>query len=58
MSLTLSGSGDDTLLSWEEKPEAQSYCVERGDLVVLRATGGDFGSRDLEILSAGDICVN
>ena len=42
LKLTLSGSGNDTLLSWDEQPEAQSYCVVRGDLGVLRATGGDF----------------
>ena len=40
--LGLSGSGSTTLLSWDQNPEAQGYCVERGDLGVLRATGGDF----------------
>ena len=40
--LTLSGSGGDTILSWDEQPEATGYCVERGDLGVLGATGGDF----------------
>ncbi len=107
LSLTLSGSGNDTLLSWDGQPGAQSYCVERGDLLVLRTTGGNFtlslrqelasrttetsllfsgtpgpgegywflvrdnpsgtfdsgcpsqvGSRDNEILNAGDVCVN
>ena len=107
LNLTISNSGDDSLLSWDEKPVAQRYCVERGDLATLRATGGDFtgslrqelasnttatslvfsgspaegegywflvkdspggtfdsgcpsqiGSRDFEILSAGDFCVN
>ena len=42
LALSLSGSGSDTLLNWDEHPEAQGYCVERGDLGVLRATGGDF----------------
>ncbi len=42
LALGLSGSGSATLLSWEQNPEAQGYCVERGDLGVLRATGGDF----------------
>jgi hypothetical protein len=42
LEVTLSGPGNDTLLGWEDKPEAQGYCVERGDLQVLRATGGDF----------------
>jgi hypothetical protein len=105
--LDASGSGDDTVLSWNEPPGAESYCVELGDLGVLLATGGDFrasimqelashttttflvfvgspapgegywflvkdnpagsfdsgcpsqvGSRDEEISSAGDVCVN
>lgn len=105
--LTLSGSGNDSLLTWNEPPGAESHCVEMGDLGALRATGGDFrfsivqelashiratslrfagtpaegegywflvkdnpsgtfdsgcpsqvGSRDDEIMSAGDICVN
>lgn len=107
LELTLSGSGDDTLLSWNEPPGAESYCVEMGDLGSLVATEGDFrfsivqelashgkttslrfsgtpargegywflvkdnpagtfdtgcasqvASRDEEILSAGDVCVN
>ncbi len=107
LDLALSGSGDDTLLSWNEPAGAESYCVEMGDLGVLRATDGDFtssiaqelashttansllfsgapgpgegywflvkdnpagtfdsgcpsqvGSRDQEISSAGDTCVN
>lgn len=107
LELRVSGSGTDTLLHWDPQSGAQSYCVERGDLVLLRATGGDFtvslrqelesnttetslvfsgvpepgetywflvrensagtfdtgcpsqiDSRDSEILSAGDICVN
>lgn len=107
LSLTLSVSGTDSLLSWDENPDALGYCVERGDLGNLRATGGNFtgslrqelasnttatsllfsgtpregeafwflvkdnpagtfdsgcpsqiGSRDFEILSAGDFCVN
>ncbi len=42
MELRLSGAGHDTLLSWEDRPETQSYCVERGNLDVLRTTRGDF----------------
>lgn len=41
LELRLSGAGN-TLLSWDDRPEAQSYCVERGNLDVLRATRGDF----------------
>ena len=107
LELRLFGEGSDTLLSWEDRFEAVSYCVERGDLDLLRTTRGDFtqslaeelashtmetsllfagtpelgrgywflvkdspvgtfdsgcpsqvDSRDNEILSAGDICVN
>ena len=42
LELRVSGSGNDTLLSWDAQPGAQSYCVERGDLGVLSATGGNF----------------
>ncbi len=42
LELLLSSTGNDTLLSWEDRPEAQSYCVERGNLDVLRTTRGDF----------------
>jgi len=50
--LTVSGSGGDTLLSWDPQPAAQGYCVERGDLGVLRATGGDLtASLDQELAS-------
>ena len=41
LELRLSGAGN-TLLSWDDRPEAQSYCVERGNLDVLRTTRGDF----------------
>ena len=42
LELHLSGAANNTLLSWDDRPEAQSYCVERGDLDVLRTTSGDF----------------
>ena len=107
LELRVSGSANDTLLTWDERPWPQSYCVERGDLGVLSTTGGNFtvsirqelasrttetslifsgtpepgegywflvrdnpagtfdtgcpsqvGSRNDEILDAGDICVN
>ena len=107
LELRVSGSANDTLLTWDERSWPQSYCVERGDLGVLSTTGGNFtisirqelasrttetslifsgtpepgegywflvrdnpagtfdtgcpsqvGSRNDEILGAGDICVN
>ena len=42
LELVLSSAGNDTLLSWDDRSEAQSYCVERGNLDVLRTTRGDF----------------
>ena len=42
LELRLSGAGTNTMLSWEDRPEVQSYCVERGNLDVLRTTRGDF----------------
>ena len=42
LELRVSGSTNDILLTWDERPWPQSYCVERGDLGVLRATGGNF----------------
>ena len=42
LTLSVSGSGDESLLSWNEVPAAQGYCVVKGDLGTLRTLDGEF----------------
>lgn len=41
-SVSVSGSGPDTILAWAPLPEATAYDVVEGDLATLSRTGGDF----------------
>ena len=52
--LVLEQTGGETQISWTALPLVPAYDVVRGDLELLRATGGDFSSSTVECMADND----